>query len=166
MNAPPKNHGDVGDRQAVDVAQRERTAMVDTEPAQHHCDPVLVQHGIPGVVMNRLETIEPEAEGMLALMLLTTARRAARQTSDRSMICLDEQDRSRWDLGLIDEGHGLVRACLRRNQPGPVQIPAIAAVHADAPTAANTGWNQIVAGYEHLHALQPNPLRPRRRPMA
>ena len=70
---------------------------------------------------------------------------------------LTEQDRSRWNRTLIDEGHELVRACLRRNLPGPFQIQAaIAAVHADAPTAADTDWPQIVALYDQLYARRPN----------
>jgi RNA polymerase sigma-70 factor (ECF subfamily) len=67
------------------------------------------------------------------------------------------QDRSRWNRDLIEEGHAMVRACLRRTQPGPFQIQAaIAAVHADAPTAEATDWSQIVALYDQLHALRPN----------
>ena len=73
------------------------------------------------------------------------------------MVRLADQDRSRWDRDLIAEGHDLVRACLRRNQPGPFQIQAaIAAVHADAPTAEATDWSQIVALYDQLHARRPN----------
>jgi RNA polymerase sigma-70 factor (ECF subfamily) len=73
------------------------------------------------------------------------------------MIRLADQDRTRWDGALVAEGHALVRTCLRRNQPGPFQIQAaIAAVHADAPTAAVTDWSQIVALYDQLYALLPN----------
>ena len=72
---------------------------------------------------------------------------------------LADQDRTRWDRTLISEGHELVRACLRRNQPGPFQIQAaIAAVHADAPTAESTDWSQIIALYDQLYALRPNPV--------
>ncbi len=100
---------------------------------------------------------EPEAAGLLALGLLTDARRPARLAADGSMVRLAEQDRSRWDRRLIAEGHELVRACLRRNQPGPFQIQAaIAAVHADAPTADATDWAQIVALYDQLRAHRPN----------
>ena len=75
------------------------------------------------------------------------------------MVRLADQDRSRWNPNLIAEGHGLVQDCLRRNQPGPFQIQAaIAAVHTDAPTAADTDWRQIVALYDHLYAIQPNPV--------
>ncbi len=100
---------------------------------------------------------EPEAAGLLALMLLTEARQPARAAPDGSMIRLADQDRTLWDRGLIAEGHELVRGCLRRDQPGPFQIQAaIAAVHADAATAGDTDWSQIVALYDHLSALRPN----------
>ncbi|HLI56276.1 MAG TPA: sigma-70 family RNA polymerase sigma factor, partial [Actinomycetota bacterium] len=76
---------------------------------------------------------EPEALGLLALLLLTAARRPARTTANGELVVLAEQDRTRWDAGLIAEGHALVRACLRRNHPGPYQIQAaINAVHTDA----------------------------------
>jgi RNA polymerase sigma-70 factor (ECF subfamily) len=100
---------------------------------------------------------EPEAVGLLALLLLTEARRPARTAPDGSMVRLADQDRTRWDRALIAEGHELVRACLRRGQPGPFQYQAaIAAVHADAPTADRTDWAQIVALYDQLHAARPN----------
>ena len=80
---------------------------------------------------------EGEAQGLLALLLLTEARRPARAEADGSLVRLGDQDRTLWTRSLIDEGHAIVRACLRRNMPGPYQIQAaIAAVHADAPTAA------------------------------
>ena len=110
-----------------------------------------------GRVLTELMPDEPEAVGLLALMLLTEARQPARTAPDGTMVRLADQDRSRWDRSLIAEGHDLVRACLRRNQPGPFQIQAaIAAVHADAATAAATDWSQIVALYDQLHALWPN----------
>jgi RNA polymerase sigma-70 factor, ECF subfamily len=108
-------------------------------------------------VLTGLMPDEPEAVGLLALMLLSEARRPARTAPDGSMVRLADQDRTRWDRALITEGHTLVRACLRRNQPGPFQIQAaIAAVHADAATAAATDWSQIVALYDQLHALRPH----------
>ena len=110
-----------------------------------------------GRVLTELMPDEPEAVGLLALMLLTEARQPARTAPDGSMIRLADQDRARWDRTLIAEGHDLVRACLRRDQPGPFQIQAaIAAVHADATTADGTDWSQIVALYEQLYALRPN----------
>ena len=108
-------------------------------------------------VLVELMLDEPEAVGLLALMLLTEARQPARIATDGSMIRLADQDRTRWDRMLIAEGHTLVRACLRRDQPGPFQIQAaIAAVHADTPTADDTDWSQTVALYDHLFALRPN----------
>jgi RNA polymerase sigma-70 factor, ECF subfamily len=110
-----------------------------------------------GRVLVELMPDEPEAVGLLALMLLTDARRPARLGPGGTMVRLADQDRSRWDVALIAEGHALVRSCLRRNQPGPFQIQAaIAAVHADAPIAAATDWSQIVALYDQLHALRPD----------
>jgi len=110
-----------------------------------------------GRVLVDLMPDEPEAVGLLALMLLTDARRPARLAPDGSMVRLADQYRDRWDRALIAEGHALVRACLRRNQPGPFQIQAaIAAVHADAATADATDWSQIVALYDQLYTFQPN----------
>jgi RNA polymerase sigma-70 factor (ECF subfamily) len=102
---------------------------------------------------------EAEVWGLLALLLLTDARRNARTDRTGALVRLADQDRSRWDRARIDEGQSIVRACLRRNQPGPYQVQAaIAAVHADAPTAADTDWAQIVSLYDHLLALTPSPV--------
>lgn len=110
-----------------------------------------------GRVLTELMPDEPEAVGLLALMLLTDARRPARFAADGSLVRLADQDRSQWDRDQIADGHDLVRACLRRNQPGPFQIQAaIAAVHADAPTADETDWRQIVALYDQLYTRRPN----------
>jgi RNA polymerase sigma-70 factor (ECF subfamily) len=110
-----------------------------------------------GRVLTELMPDQPEAVGLLALMLLTEARRPARTATDGSMVRLADQDRTQWDPILITEGHCLVRACLRRNQPGPFQIQAaIAAVHAAAATAAATDWSQILALYDQLYAIRPN----------
>jgi RNA polymerase sigma-70 factor (ECF subfamily) len=108
-------------------------------------------------VLVELMPDEPEAQGLLALMLLTEARRAARVDDDGLPVLLADQDRSRWDAELIDEGHAIVRALLRRNTPGPYQVQAaIAAVHAAAPTWHTTDWTQIVQLYDLLHSLRPN----------
>jgi RNA polymerase sigma-70 factor (ECF subfamily) len=110
-----------------------------------------------GRVLTELMPDEPEAVGLLALMLLTEARLPARTSAAGEMVRLADQDRSLWDRNLIAEGHALVQACLRRNQPGPFQIQAaIAAVHADAATAEATDWGQVVALYDLLYELRPN----------
>ncbi len=102
---------------------------------------------------------EAEAWGLLALLLLTESRRAARTDADGALVRLAHQDRWRWDHDLIAEGQTIVRACLRRNQPGPYQVQAaIAAVHSAAETAADTDWHQVVALYDHLLALSPTPV--------
>lgn len=102
---------------------------------------------------------EAEVIGLLALMLLTQSRRAARLRADGSFVRLGEQDRALWDRQLIAEGQALVRACLRRNLPGPYQVQAaIAAVHSDATAAEDTDWSQIVALYDQLYALTPTPI--------
>jgi RNA polymerase sigma-70 factor (ECF subfamily) len=102
---------------------------------------------------------EPEVVGLLALMLLTQARRPARETPDGDLVLLPDQDRTRWDRALITEGQALVRACLRRDRPGPYQLQAaINAVHSDAATAADTDWRQIMALYDQLLALLPTPV--------
>lgn len=99
---------------------------------------------------------EPEVAGLLALLLLIESRRASRIRPDGSLVLLGEQDRRRWDRALIDEGHAIVRRCLRRNQPGAYQIQAaINAVHADAATVEQTDWSQIVALYDQLLMVAP-----------
>ena len=112
-----------------------------------------------GRLLAELMPDEPEAIGLLALMLLTEARRAARTARDGSLVRLADQDRSLWDRALIDDGQALVRACLRRNAPGPYQIQAaINAVHSDAGRAADTDWGQILQLYDQLLALSPTPV--------
>jgi RNA polymerase sigma-70 factor (ECF subfamily) len=102
---------------------------------------------------------EPEVMGLLALMLLLEARRAARSTPAGALVRLADQDRGRWDRALIAEGQSIVRQCLRRDQPGPYQIQAaINAVHSDAGTAAATDWQQILQLYDQLLALAPGPV--------
>jgi len=112
-----------------------------------------------GRVLAELMPDEPEAVGLLALMLLIEARRPARETPGGELILLADQDRTRWNHDLITEGQSLVRRCLRRNNPGPYQIQAaINAVHSDAPTAAATDWGQILQLYNQLTALAPSPV--------
>jgi RNA polymerase sigma-70 factor (ECF subfamily) len=102
---------------------------------------------------------EPEVAGLLALLLLTESRRSSRTRPAGSLVLLGEQDRTRWDRALIEEGQAIVRRCLRRNQPGPYQLQAaINAVHADAPTVEQTDWSQIVALYDQLLAVAPTPV--------
>ncbi len=102
---------------------------------------------------------EPEVQGLLALLLLTEARRPARTAPDGSFVRLADQDRSRWNRDLIAEGQAIVRACRRRNLPGPYQIQAaIAAVHGEAATGAATDWAEIVRLYDLLLAYQPTPV--------
>ncbi|MEU4410895.1 RNA polymerase sigma factor [Streptosporangium sp. NPDC023963] len=112
-----------------------------------------------GRLLAELMPGEPEVMGLLALMLLVDSRRAARTTPDGDLVLLADQDRGRWDRDLISEGQDIVRWCLRRDRPGPYQIQAaINAVHSDAPTAALTDWWQILALYDLLLALAPNPV--------
>jgi RNA polymerase sigma-70 factor (ECF subfamily) len=102
---------------------------------------------------------EPEVAGLLALLLLTESRRATRTWPDGSLVVLGEQDRSRWDRALIEEGQAIVRRCLRRNRPGLYQLQAaINAVHADAARAEQTDWPQVVALYDQLLAVAPTPV--------
>jgi RNA polymerase sigma-70 factor (ECF subfamily) len=102
---------------------------------------------------------EPEVRGLLALLLLTESRRAARTDADGSLVRLPDQDRSLWDSALIEEGQAIVRELLRRNTPGPYQVQAaIAAVHSDADDADDTAWDQIVALYDQLYGFVPTPV--------
>ncbi|GLZ28480.1 RNA polymerase subunit sigma-24 [Lentzea sp. NBRC 105346] len=99
---------------------------------------------------------EPEVQGLLALMLLTQSRRAARFDAAGGLVLLADQDRSLWDRDLIAEGQRIVRRCLRRDQPGPYQIQAaINAVHSDGPA---TDWTQVVALYDQLLTFTPTPV--------
>ncbi len=108
-----------------------------------------------GRLLVELMPDEPEAVGLLALMLLAGARRDARTDGDGALVPLPAQDRARWDAALVGEGRALVRRCLRRGQPGPYQIQAaIQAVHTDAAT----DWRQVVALYDQLLALAPTPV--------
>ena len=140
-----------------------------------------------GRLLATLMPDEAEVLGLLALMLLTESRRAARTGPDGSLVLLADQDRTRWDRGLIAEGQELVRRCLRRGQPGPYQIQAaISAVHSDTAyrdtahgdaagpdeargddagrdaagpgAAAATDWGQILQLYDQLLAVAPSPV--------
>jgi RNA polymerase sigma factor, sigma-70 family len=112
-----------------------------------------------GRLLVELMPDEPEALGLLALMLLIEARRPARSTADGDLVLLADQDRTRWDRDRIAEGQALVRRCLRRNRPGPYQIQAaVNAVHSDAPTADATDWGQILRLYDQLMELAPSPV--------
>jgi predicted RNA polymerase sigma factor len=100
-----------------------------------------------------------EVAGLLALMLLTEARRAARVSPEGELVPLAEQDRSRWDHSALAEGLALVADTLRRAPIGPYQVQAaIAAVHAEAPRAADTDWPQILSLYDLLSVLAPGPM--------
>jgi predicted RNA polymerase sigma factor len=100
-----------------------------------------------------------EVTGLLALMLLTDARRKTRTTAAGDLVPLDEQDRTKWDHGLIGEGTELVKAALAGPALGPYQLQAaIAATHADAATAAATDWSQVHALYLVLERIAPNPM--------
>ena len=116
-----------------------------------------------GRIMRQLLPADGEVAGLLALMLLTDARSAARVRGGE-LVMLDEQDRAGWDRDLIAEGHALVRECLARvaadkARPGHYQLlAAINAVHTDARDARDTEWNQIVALYDQLFAVVPTPI--------
>jgi len=102
---------------------------------------------------------EPEALGLLGLLLLIESRRPARTAADGSMVSLSEQDRALWMPSLVAEGQSLVRACLRMNRPGPYQLQAaINAVHSDAQRAEDTDWRQIATLYDHLLSVTPTPV--------
>jgi RNA polymerase sigma-70 factor, ECF subfamily len=101
---------------------------------------------------------EPEAAGLLALMLLNESRVPAR-TVDGALVLLRDQNRTLWDREMIEEGQAIVRACIRRDQPGPYQLQAaIQAVHGKARSYEETDWRQIVTLYDHLITLMPTPV--------
>ncbi|RAG83034.1 RNA polymerase sigma factor [Streptacidiphilus pinicola] len=112
-----------------------------------------------GRLLAALMPDEPEALGLLALMLLIQSRRPARFGPEGELVLLADQDRGRWDAELIAEGQALVRRCLRRDRPGPYQIQAaVNAVHSDAPTAEATDWGQILRLYDQHLAVAPTPV--------
>ncbi len=107
----------------------------------------------------RRESDEPEVAGLLALMLLHHARSAARTGSTGAFVPLDEQDRTRWDTAMIAEGVAVLQAALAQERRGEYQLQAaIAALHDDAATAAETDWPQILEWYDELVTLTGNPL--------
>jgi RNA polymerase sigma-70 factor, ECF subfamily len=109
-------------------------------------------------ILRRLLPEEPEVTGLLALLLLTEARREAR-VREGQLVPLAEQDRAGWDRALVAEGHDLVRECLAVDRPGRYQVlAAINAVHTDAPAAADTDWSQVVALYDRLARIDPSPI--------
>ena len=132
------------------------TASTGTELVR----PTLLAEGLRlGRLLHQLLPDESEARGLLALLLLAEARRPARLDLNGRAIPLSEQDRTRWDRNLIDEGHRLVRDCLRLERPGPFQIQAaIGAVHTDAMDSEETDWGQIVSLYELLLTFQDDDL--------
>jgi RNA polymerase sigma-70 factor (ECF subfamily) len=112
-----------------------------------------------GRLLVRLMPDDPEVAGVLALMLLHDSRRAARVDAHGELVALDEQDRALWDRGRIREGERLLDAALRRRRPGPFQLQAaIAALHATAPSAAETDHAQIAALYTQLARTTPSPV--------
>ncbi len=112
-----------------------------------------------GRMLLRLMPDEPEVRGLLALMLLITARRPARSDTRGGLVILGQQDRSRWNRDLIAEGHQLVRICLSQQRPGPYQIQAaINAVHTDAATAEDTDWHQILSLHDQLLNIAYTPI--------
>jgi len=110
-------------------------------------------------MLRRLLPQEGEIAGLLALMLLTDARRAARTTADGALVPLADQDRALWDRTQIDEGVGIIGDTLGRGAIGPYQLQAaIAAIHDEAPTADETDWPQILALYDVLEQVSPGPV--------
>jgi len=109
--------------------------------------------------MLRMLMPDPELDALLALMLLHDSRRNARVDDAGEVVLLADQDRARWDRAEIEEGRALLQSSMRRSRPGTYALEAaIAAVHADASSAEETDWRQIVAIYERLYALHPTPV--------
>jgi RNA polymerase sigma-70 factor (ECF subfamily) len=110
-------------------------------------------------IVTRLLPGEPEVMGLLALMLLQHSRRDARTDPAGELVLLEDQDRARWDTGMIDEGTALLRDCMRQGRPGPYQIQAaIAALHAEADRPDDTDWPQIAGLYAALAGAAPSPV--------
>ena len=119
------------------------------------CDTAIsLARGVAGLLPE-----EPEAMGLLALLLLTDARRAARSDDLGELVLLEDQDRRRWDAGMIAEGEAILEAALRRGRPGPYQLhAAIAACHSTASSAGSTDWRQIALLYAELIRYEPTPV--------
>jgi len=125
----------------------------DPERASLRSDAIRLARSLAALMPN-----EPEAAGLLALMLLNESRMPAR-TAQGTLVLLRDQDRTRWDRTMIEEGHAIVRACVRRDRPGPFQLQAaIQAVHCNADSFEATDWPQIVALYDHLFSFMPTPV--------
>ena len=125
----------------------------DPERASLRSDAIRLSRSLAGLMPN-----EPEAAGLLALMLLNESRMPAR-TIEGTLVLLRDQDRTKWDRPMIDEGDAIVRACVRRDRPGPFQLQAaIQAVHCNADSFEATDWPQIVALYDHLFSFMPTPV--------
>ena len=144
-------------RQATDLAQGERDLCVAAEGRV-----AAGEDQAEAIVLGRLVVDllpEPEAQGLLALMLLHDARRLARVSADGELVLLDDQDRSIWNRAQIEEGCALVEQSLRSRRIGPYALQAaIAAVHAEAATAAVTDWPQIAGLYDVLMRVEPTPV--------
>lgn len=138
--------------------------LVFNEGYSASAGPTLTRHDLSGeaIRLGRLlvELLpDPEALGLLALMVLHESRRAARTSPSGEVVLLEDQDRSLWDRGRIAEGVGLVGRALASRRAGPYTIQAaIAAVHAEAPTADRTDWAEIVGLYDVLLRIQPSPV--------
>jgi RNA polymerase sigma-70 factor (ECF subfamily) len=129
------------------------TGIDDPERASLRSDAIRLARALVDLMPD-----EPEAAGLLALMLLSESRVPAR-TTDGALVLLRDQDRSEWDRTMVEEGQGIVRACIRRDRPGPYQLQAaIQAVHCDADPFDATDWPQIVALYDHLFSVMPTPV--------
>ena len=112
-----------------------------------------------GRLLLRLFPTDPEIFGLLALMLLQHSRAAARFDANGELVLLDEQDRSRWNRALIDEGRLLLERAAVCQSPGPYQLQAaVAALHLHATTPADTAWKQIDSLYQALESMQPSPV--------
>jgi RNA polymerase sigma-70 factor (ECF subfamily) len=112
-----------------------------------------------GRLLLELVPADPEVAGLLSLMLFIDARRDARSDEHGAFVRLVDQDRSAWNAARLDEARALLRACLAIDRPGPYQLQAaINAVHSDAVDAAATDWQQILALYDRLLAVNPSPV--------